>query len=151
MEPEKLTWVNRAMGVLSRQDMQQRLEPRAVAPVIMVVDDEVLIRLMATDILHDAGFEVVEACSADEAVALLTSGVAIDLVFTDVNMPGTIDGLGLVAYMKEALPTLPVILTTGGVSAQFLAEAGAAAVVLKPYTEVELTRAVGQVLSRRHG
>lgn len=63
----------------------------------MVVDDEVLIRLMADDMLHDAGFEVVEACSADEAVDLLAAGIAVDVLFTDVNMPGTIDGLGLTA------------------------------------------------------
>lgn len=60
--------------------MQPRLQPRAVSLVIIIADDEVLIRLMAADIVHDAGFKVVEACSADETVALLTTGVTIDLI-----------------------------------------------------------------------
>ena len=114
----------------------------------MVVDDEVLIRLLAVDVLHDAGFEVIEACSADEAVDLLAAGVAVDLLFTDVNMPGTMDGLDLTTYLKGAYPTLPIILTSGGVLAHVLKEAGPAAVVVKPYTEAELVRAVGSVLDR---
>lgn len=138
------------MGALSKLDMQARSESQAVAPLVMVVDDEVLIRLMAVDILHDAGFEVVEACSADEAVDLLAAGIAVDVLFTDVNMPGTIDGLGLTAYVKGTHPTLPVILTSGGVPAHLLKEAGPAAVVPKPYTEAELVRAVGSVLDRNN-
>jgi len=115
----------------------------------MVVDDEVLIRLVAVDMLLDAGFRVVEACSADEALVLLSTGVAADLIFTDVNMPGAIDGLGLAAYVKQAHPHIPVVLTSGGVPAFLMAQAGPAAVVAKPYTEAELTRVIGQVLDRR--
>lgn len=137
------------MGALPKSDMQQRPGSQTVALRVMVVDDEVLIRLLAAEILHDAGFEVVEACSGDEAVSLLAAGVAVDLIFTDVNMPGTVDGLALAAYAKAVHPTLPVILTSGGVAAHLLERAGPAAVVTKPYTELELVRAIGSVLDLR--
>lgn len=72
--------------------------------------------MLAVKMLHDAGFRAVEACNADEAIDLL-AGVAYDLVFTDINMPGSIDGLGLTAYVQTIYPAVPVVLTSGGVPA----------------------------------
>jgi CheY-like chemotaxis protein len=72
---------------------------------ILVVEDELLIRLMLVDALRDAGFEVVEASNADDALATLESQPAIDLVFTDVRMPGTMDGVGLMKLLRETRPT----------------------------------------------
>jgi len=112
----------------------------------MVVDDEVLIRLMAVDVLHEAGFRVVEACSADEAVTLLATDITCDLIFTDVNMPGSMDGLGLAAYVKKAYPLVPVVLTSGGVPAYLLSQAEPSAVVPKPYSDADLRRAIDKVL-----
>lgn len=129
--------------------MQENAHADGVAPLVMVVDDEVLIRLLAVDILHDAGFRVVEACNADEAVTLLATDLECDLVFTDVNMPGSMDGLGLVAFVKGAFPSIPVVLTSGGVPAHLLSEAEPAAIVPKPYSVEDLTQAIGQALSSR--
>lgn len=132
-----------------KPDVHKHSDAEVAAPLIMVVDDEVLIRLLAADMLQDAGFRVVEACSADEAVILLATDVAYDLVFTDVNMPGSIDGLGLAAYVKEAYPLVPVVLTSGGVPAHVLWQTEPAAVVPKPYTGNDLTSAIAQVLDKR--
>lgn len=115
----------------------------------MVVDDEVLIRLIAVDMLHEAGFRVVEACNADEAVILLATDIECDLIFTDVNMPGSMDGFGLAAFVKETYPLVPVVLTSGGVPACLLSKAEPAAVVPKPYSLIDLARTIGQVLGVR--
>lgn len=125
--------------------------PEAVPPLVMVVDDEVLIRLVAVDMLRDAGFRVVEACSADEAIALLATDVAYDLIFTDVNMPGSIDGIGLVAYVKQRYPVVPVVVTSGGAAINELSKAGADAIIPKPYSEIALTRTIGRVLGKSGG
>jgi len=123
----------------------------AMPPLVMVVDDEVLIRIVAVDMLRDAGFRVVEACSADEAITLLATGVAYDLIFTDINMPGSVDGIGLVAYVKQRYPVVPVVVTSGGVALNELSEAGADAIIPKPYSEIALTRTIGRVLGKSGG
>ncbi len=123
----------------------------AIPPLVMVVDDEVLIRLVAADGLREAGFQVVEACNADEAMTLLATGVRYSLIFSDVNMPGSIDGIGLVDYVREHYPILPVILTSGGVPAHELATVGAVAIVPKPYSASALASTVDRVLGRSDG
>ncbi|MDP2357072.1 MAG: response regulator [Beijerinckiaceae bacterium] len=82
-------------------------------PVILVVEDEVFIRFDVADMLRDGGFEVIEACDAKHALDALKSGVRIDLVFSDVHMPGPMNGLGLASHILENHPGLPVILTSG--------------------------------------
>lgn len=118
---------------------------------VMVVDDEVLIRLVAADMLHDAGFAVVEACSADEAVTLLATNVHFDLIVTDVRMPGSMDGLGLLAYVRRRYPTIPVVLTSGHLSTYELLRAGASGVMPKPYSEAALVGTIERVLGRSGG
>ena len=82
-------------------------------PVILVVEDEVFIRFDVADMLREVGFEVIEACAAKQALDALTSGARIDLVFSDVHMPGPMNGLGLASHILENHPGLPVILTSG--------------------------------------
>lgn len=121
---------------------------QADPPLVLVVDDEVLIRLFAGDMLRDAGFAVVEAGNADEAMTLLATGTRFSVVFSDVNMPGSTDGIGLAGHVRENYPDIPVVLTSGRVQAPELTRAGAVAVVPKPYTQAVLTRAIGTVLSK---
>lgn len=137
------------MGAILKTSMREIPGvPEATPPLVMVVDDEVLIRLVAGDMLRDAGFEVVEACNADEAMSLLATGTTYNLIFSDVNMPGSVDGVGLVAYVKEHYPIIPVVLTSGGVAPHDLAAAGAVAIVPKPYSEAVLTKTICRVLGR---
>jgi CheY-like chemotaxis protein len=81
--------------------------------VILVVDDEPLVRVNAVDILEDAGFSTLEAEDAAQALKHIADHPEIGLLFTDINMPGEIDGLGLARLVHEDRPDLRVILTSG--------------------------------------
>jgi CheY-like chemotaxis protein len=63
--------------------------------VVLVVEDELLLRLNAAQMMEDAGYEVIEASNADEAIQILESRTDIRIVFTDINMPGSMDGIKL--------------------------------------------------------
>jgi CheY-like chemotaxis protein len=79
-----------------------------------VVEDETLIRMMIVDALRNAGLEVLEAGSADEALVILGGGGAtVDLVFADVRMPGTMDGIGLMKLLRETRPELKLAVASG--------------------------------------
>jgi len=80
---------------------------------ILVVEDEPLIRLMIAEALQDEGFQVVEAGSGDEALAVMESGTAVDLVFADVRMPGTLDGIALMSRLRETRPDLKLAVASG--------------------------------------
>ncbi len=82
-------------------------------PVVLVVEDEVLIRIAAADHLRHCGFKVAEASSAAEAQELILAGLAVDLVFSDITMPGQMDGVALAHWLHEHLPGVPVVLTSG--------------------------------------
>ena len=74
-------------------------------PVVLIVEDELLIRMHAVDMIESAGFDVVEAENADEAIAILERRADITVVFTDVNMPGSMDGLKLAAAVRGRWPS----------------------------------------------
>jgi CheY-like chemotaxis protein len=81
---------------------------------ILVVEDEVLIRLSLSDYLRECGFTVLEAASGDEAIEVLRGrGDDVDLVFSDVQMPGETDGFTLARWVRSNHPEIPVILTSG--------------------------------------
>ena len=89
-------------------------DPNERTPAILIVDDEALIRAMLSDYLQECGFKVLEGSNADEAILIIEkSDVIIDLVFSDVSMPGTIDGFGLAQWIRTNRPGLPIILTSG--------------------------------------
>jgi len=82
--------------------------------IVLVVEDEILIRLALADHLRDAGLIVYEAANGTEAVDLLTHhGNDIDAIFSDIMMPGSVDGLALLAWAAQHHPSVPVILTSG--------------------------------------
>jgi two-component system, response regulator PdtaR len=84
------------------------------AHIVLVVEDEILIRLAIADHLRDAGLTVYEAANGTEAIDLLTHhGRDIDAIFSDIMMPGAIDGLALLSWTAQHYPDLPVILTSG--------------------------------------
>jgi CheY-like chemotaxis protein len=82
-------------------------------PVILVVEDEYLIRMHAAEIIKEAGFEVVEAYNADEAISILQVRKDIRIVFTDIEMPGSMDGLKLAHAIRDRWPPIEIILTSG--------------------------------------
>jgi CheY-like chemotaxis protein len=82
-------------------------------PVVLVVEDELLIRTDAVDMLRDAGFDVIEAVNADETIMILEGGSTIDVVFTDIQMPGSMDGLKLAAAVRKCWPPIKIVATSG--------------------------------------
>ncbi len=81
-------------------------------PPVLVVDDEVLIRMLIADVLRDLGLVVIECGDAHEALDVLQSGTLVSLVFSDVRMPGSIDGAELATIVKRDYPGSKVILTS---------------------------------------
>jgi two-component system, response regulator PdtaR len=83
-----------------------------IVPVILIVDDEALVRLSAVGMLEDAGFRMIEAGSGDEALELLTADSDVQLLFTDVNMPGIIDGLVLARQVHDRWPQIGIMVAS---------------------------------------
>lgn len=81
--------------------------------IVLVVEDEVLVCMLACDILTEGGYHAIEAVNAEEALTLIEARPDIAVMFSDVDMPGEINGLGLVRLARMRRPDLPVIVTTG--------------------------------------
>jgi len=89
-------------------------DPGERVPCLLIVEDEPLVRIVLSDYLQECGFRVLEASTADEAMKIIDqASVPIDLVFSDVVMPGSTDGFGLARWVRANRPGLPLILTSG--------------------------------------
>jgi len=86
------------------------------APIVLVVEDEMILRMRAVDIVQDAGFVPIEASSADEAIQILESRDDISLLFTDIQMPGSMDGLKLAHATHIRWPHIKIILVSGQIA-----------------------------------
>jgi CheY-like chemotaxis protein len=89
------------------------LDHSVIPAVVLVVEDEMLLRMRAVDMVEDAGFTSVEAVDSDQAVAILESHSDIALLFTDIQMPGSMDGLKLAHAVHERWPPIKIILVSG--------------------------------------
>jgi CheY-like chemotaxis protein len=89
------------------------LDPCVVPAVVLVVEDEMLLRMRAVDMVEDAGYASVQAMDADEAVAILESRSDIALMLTDIQMPGSMDGLTLAHAVHKRWPPIKIILVSG--------------------------------------
>jgi CheY-like chemotaxis protein len=103
----------RADSYLGKCPVMMVLDRSSVPAVVLVVEDEMLLRMRAVDMVEDAGFTSVEAVNADEAVAILESRADIALLFTDIQMPGSMDGLKLAHAVHERWPPIKIILVSG--------------------------------------
>ena len=81
--------------------------------VVLIVEDEYLLRMDAAEVFDEAGFDVVEAYNADEAISILQVRNDIRIVFTDIEMPGSMDGIKLAHAIRERWPPIEIILTSG--------------------------------------
>ncbi|MCF1482228.1 MULTISPECIES: response regulator [Rhizobium/Agrobacterium group] len=115
-------------------------------PVILVVEDSPLIRMGAIDLVISAGYEALEAGDADEAIRILESRDDIDLVFTDVQMPGTMDGIKLSHYIRDRWPPVKLIIASGAAILEESMLPGGSRFFSKPYDELTITEAMAQLL-----
>ncbi len=121
----------------------------AVATTILVVEDEPLIQLVTSEALNESGYRVLVAGDADEAIGILSRDTSVGLLFTDIVMPGALDGFGLAAWAKSIRPDLKVLYTSGYSWAAAQAHAGSVhgEMLRKPYRAGELQRAVRSALA----
>jgi CheY-like chemotaxis protein len=83
-----------------------------IVPVILVVEDEALVRFAAVGMLEDAGFRMIEAVNGDQALELLTADSDVQLLFTDVTMPGATDGLALARQVRARWPHIAIMIVS---------------------------------------
>jgi DNA-binding NtrC family response regulator len=115
---------------------------------VLVVEDEVLIRLMIADRLRDHSIGVVEASNAAEAVTVLQSQIPVDLVFTDVRMNGQMSGIALAHLVRETRPDLKVVIASGDLTVDNATDA-ADAFFRKPYDLDRVVRRIEELMD--HG
>jgi len=101
--------MNRGSGLQPAADDPAAEKP----PTLLVVEDDVLVRISTASYLRDAGFVVIEAATAAEAIRLVGAEGSVELVFSDIDMPGTMDGVGLAQWIGEKHPRIKVLLTSG--------------------------------------
>jgi CheY-like chemotaxis protein len=106
---KKVTFGGLGFGVTGRYKCTVGMDN----PIVLVVEDEFLIRMNAVQMLEDAGYATLEASNADEAILLLESCADIRAVFTDINMSGSMDGLKLAHAIRGRWPPIHLIVTSG--------------------------------------
>jgi two-component system, response regulator PdtaR len=115
--------------------MGQSFMPQSATqrPVILIVEDEFLIRMATAEAIKDAGFEVIEASDADAAIVVLESRSDIRVVFTDIHMPGSMDGAKLAHAIRNPWPPVRIVATSGRVALETLDLPAATVLFPKPY------------------
>ncbi len=121
----------------------QRTPPR----LILVVDDEAFLRMLATEFFEEAGYEVIEAANGSEAMAVLQDHPGIDAVFTDVQMPGEPDGLALARAVRNVCPRCAIVVVSGRVAPGPGDLVEGARFLMKPYDGDQAVRTIQQLLS----
>ncbi|WP_256839757.1 response regulator [Sphingopyxis sp. KK2] len=114
------------------------------AQTILVVEDEFLIRFMLADSLREVGYRILEAANGVEALDILRSGQTVDLMVTDVRMPGEVDGLELMRRSKSLAPSRPVIICSAHLFEQDVHPADA--FLAKPYSIAALADIIARLI-----
>lgn len=122
---------------------------RDVLTKVLVVEDEPLITIWVEDALLDAGYEVATACDADAAIRILEGDSSISLLFTDIDMPGSMDGLRLAAAVRDRWPPVPIVIASGKHRPAVSEMPDDAIFLAKPYLSIDMLSAVDQA-SRAH-
>lgn len=114
-------------------------------PVILVVEDEPLLRMAAVDMIEEAGFDVVAAADATEAVEILERRLDIRIVFSDIDMPRGMDGMKLAALIRKRWPPIRIILTSGYTSVDAVQMPPDSVFFPKPYVEEKIIETIHQM------
>jgi len=115
---------------------------------VLVVEDETMVRMPIAEYLRDCGYNVVEAGDASEAIAAMDSEGPISVVFSDIRMPGNMDGFGLAQWFRSHYPSVPVLLTSGynGGRSLSAAEIPGVRFIEKPYSQIQVERRIASLL-----
>lgn len=115
--------------------------------VVLVVEDEPLLMMNAVEMIADLGFEVLEARHAEEAIAIMEKRTDVHIVFSDVHMPGSMDGLKLAHYVRDRWPPVKIITTSGKarLAVEELPHGGR--FLPKPYSAADLETALREIVA----
>lgn len=126
----------------NEKEKVSRMAPVRNKAIVLVVEDEPILRMLAVDVVEEAGLEPIEASDATEAVAILEARHDIRLVFTDVDMPGGMNGLRLAACIRDRWPPIEVIVTSGKPLPEGLVLPARTLFIPKPFDLKQLTSAL---------
>jgi CheY-like chemotaxis protein len=115
-------------------------------PVVLIVEDETLIRMNAIDMIEADGFDVIEATGADDAILILEQRSDIRLIFTDIDMPGSMDGLKLAHFVKSRWPPIKIVATSGHTKIAESDLPEGSRFLAKPYAAATITRVIRQLI-----
>ncbi|HXN89773.1 MAG TPA: response regulator [Methylocella sp.] len=137
------------MGTYVKSYRYKAMEAKPAKPrhVVLIVEDEPLVRLTGADLLAEAGFDVLEAGNADEALRILEATPDVRVVFSDVEMPGSLDGLALASRICRRWPSIGIVLTSGHrIREETIPREGR--FVAKPYDGQVLVRQIEEIVTQ---
>ncbi len=112
---------------------------------VLVVEDDILVRIMVAEELREAGMRVIEAATADEALEHLGAGIPIDFVFADVELPGSMNGIALARLLQATFPDIKLLMTSGRLPAH--ETASLRPFIAKPYEIADLVARIRAALA----
>ncbi|HEX4153796.1 MAG TPA: response regulator [Steroidobacteraceae bacterium] len=117
--------------------------------VVLIVEDEFLLRWPTSEFLRESGYRVIEVASVSEAIMVFSSNTRVDLVFSDVNLEGDLTGHALASWLEKHHPAIPMLLTSGDKRASNVVSSGAARpFVAKPYVLADVEQRIKDMLTR---
>ena len=135
------------MNTLSMSRESNQREHR-ITHTVLIVEDETMVRMPIAEYLRDCGYNVVEAGDAYEAIAVMDAEEPVSLVFSDIRMPGKMDGFGLAEWFQSNYPSVPVLLTSGYNGGRSLTSASipGGGFIEKPYSQTHVARRIAALL-----
>jgi CheY-like chemotaxis protein len=116
--------------------------------VVLIVEDEALVRMTAVDMIEQAGFEILEASNGDEAILLLEARRDITVLFTDIEMPGSMDGLRLAQAVRGRWPPIKIIATSGRCVVRDGDLPSGGLFLPKPYSSTQISSALRELTAQ---
>lgn len=113
---------------------------------ILIVEDDALVRMVGVEMLQDAGFEVNEAETADDAIAILEKSPEVELLFTDIDMPGSMNGLELAALVHQRWPNVQLLVTSGKHNVRNSDVPDDGRFLPKPYSSITVVNQIADML-----
>jgi len=115
--------------------------------LVLVVEDDTLLRMHAAEMIEEAGFRVLEAQNADEAILLLESRIDIGIIFTDIDMPGSMNGLKLAHAVASRWPPIRIVATSGHFKMQAGDLPAGGRFIAKPYRSTQIINTLHELAS----